>query len=232
MRSGEPAHPGERPVAAAVPARRRHASRDERAPVRAVDRRVAGIEQRLHVEARRRPGEVEVLVRLVPDRPLADERVALRGGVGEVGERPRALRRRVRLAAAVRPRRRAVQRDERLDAALVQAVEHGVGSLPPVRGIVRRERARRLRRRDLIPVDAVADDRHAELLHDVEPVVERAGTVGEPRVVLDPVLHVRRRRGRRGVRACRDDCERHDEGEPPHPGEATRAPLRKTQGFR
>jgi hypothetical protein len=80
-------------------------------------------------------------------------------------------------------------------------------------------------------VDAVADDRDAELLQDVEPVLERAGPVGQPGIVLDAELHVPRCRRRRGERAQRG-CERGDDGETPHPGEATRRYPMKRQGFR
>ena len=51
----------------------------------------AGLSSRVHVQARRRRRQRQPLVRLVPDRPPAHERVALRRRVGEVRERRRAV---------------------------------------------------------------------------------------------------------------------------------------------
>src|SRR5439155_9604632 len=49
-----------------------------------------------------------------------------------------------------------------------------------------------LGRLDLIPVEVDAHDVDAERLELVEPVVQRAGAVSEPGVVLDPVADVGR----------------------------------------
>ena len=206
VRRRHAAHPRERTETAAVSARRRDPAGHERQRVRAVDRRVRGVEQPRDVEARRGRRERTPLVGLVPDRPFADEGVPPRRRVGEVGERRRIRRCHVRRTAPVRPRRRAVQRDQGLDATRVQSLQDRVHAAPPVRGVVRRERARGLRRRHLVPVDAEADRRHAQALDEIEPMLERAGPVQQPRVVLNPVLDPARRG--RGERAqCRDGGE-------------------------
>ena len=74
----------------------------------------------------------------------------------------------------------------------MEAVEHRVAVLPVVLT---------LRSLDLIPVQIEAHDVDAELLEAVEPLVERAGAVDEPGVVLDSETGVRRRVGGRGAEA-------------------------------
>ena len=82
--------------------------------------------------------------------------------------------------------------------------EHGVAVLPGVLA------ARRL---DLVPVQVEADDVDAELLEPVEPLVERAGAVDEPGVVLDPEADARARRQRAGAASAEQRARQQSGGE-------------------
>ena len=194
--------------AAGVPARRGDAAGDPVAPVHALERPVGRVEQPHHVRPRRDRAQPAPLVRLVPDRPVAHPRVAARGRDGEVREVGAARRRDLPRAAAVRPARRSEQGDDGADPAPPQAGEHVVGQAPVVGRVPGQARARRSLLRDLVPADRPADDVHAEPVERVEAVVERAGPVDEPGVVLDAEAGLRRRLRRRSSRERQ--CE-HDE---------------------
>ena len=81
------------------------------------------VQQPLHVEPRRVRVEAASLVRLVPDLPLANPRVAQRSGGRERRQRGRALRRPVRLLPPVRPAGSAPERQHDVDPVGVQPGE-------------------------------------------------------------------------------------------------------------
>ena len=83
---GHAADPGDGCDASQPAARRRHAAADPRVRQHGMDRLVAGVEQMLDVDRRLRRPEPEALVRLVPDQPVANPRVALGGGAREAAE--------------------------------------------------------------------------------------------------------------------------------------------------
>ena len=143
--------------------RRRAADRDLRVAVAGLDARVGGGGELRVVPRRDRPAlrvelrrEEELQVRLVPDRVEAHvrearvaARVALRDGARERGQVAQPPRQEVRRLAAVRPLRRAPDRDQDLQVArlrvpdeLVEIVE-AVGRVERVR---RRSRAAWARR--------------------------------------------------------------------------------------
>ena len=116
--------------AAVGPARGGDSAGHLRASGGAMDGVVGGIEQRLRVDARRGRAKPAPLVRLVPDQPVADERIAIRHAAREACERPLRARRPVGRAAAVRPARRAPEGHDRDDPAAVEAAQDRVGLLP------------------------------------------------------------------------------------------------------
>ena len=143
-----------------------------------MDGPVAGIEEARHVLRGRGRGKPSSLVRLVPDRPPAHFRVALRHGSGERGEVGPPRRRHVRLAAAVRPPRRSVERDDGLDPRREERVQDAVRR-GPVEGVP-------------LPLNLIPAHRHA---HDPEPetlqrgdaMIDSARAELEPGVVLNAV---------------------------------------------
>ena len=148
-----------------------------------MDRLVGRVQELADIHGRCRRAKPPRLVRLVPDEPLVDPAVVARGRLAKLGERGRP-RREVGSPAAVRPARRADEADDRGDAAIVQAIQNQIALLPVLLA------AHRL---DPVPVEVEADDVDPEALQPVEPVVKRAGAVGEPGVVLDPEAHAVRR---------------------------------------
>ncbi len=178
------------------------AAGDKRIRVNLVDRGIRRVEQTLDVDRGRRRPQPPPLVRLVPDEPAPHVRVTLRRVACERGEGGPARRRPVRAAPTVRPGGRRVEGQDRLDAAVVQALEHGVVAAPV-------ERAAALL--DLAPDEVQAHDVDAQRLQAVEALVERAWAEADPRVVLDPVAHVRRsgspRRKREHDERCHKDSQ-------------------------
>ncbi len=154
-------------------------------------------------------------VRLVPDREEADVRIAgVAAGVagrdraGEVLEVGEVLRHRLRLLAAVRPRRRAPQGDEHLRAALLSVPDELVDVPELVRRVEGVGRLGGTRRRHLRPVDDRPQDRRVVRARPVESVQARA-VPAKHRVVVEADPHAV------GPRCCRDEdsgCEtREDE---------------------
>ena len=111
------------------------------------------------------------VVRLVPGEPLANGRqddavvplelaaIALRGREGEVAQVGHLRRGAVRaLELAVRPLRRAEDREQHLDLVLVRVEQHAVVGRPVVGRVGRVGRLGRLARGDQVPVQVQADD--------------------------------------------------------------------------
>ncbi len=180
---------------------------DLRAGVAGLDPRVrSGIEARvvarpdraaLAVELRR---QEELQVRLVPDRVEADEgialvaaRVALRERAGERRQVAELRRHVVRLLAAVRPLRRAPDRDQHLHAAQLRVAHELVEIVELVVRVERVGGVGRPRRSDVRPGHERADDRRVRiprLVEDDVPVL----LVPEVGIVVEADVHALRRR--------------------------------------
>ena len=156
---------------------------------RSVDRGVRGVEEPGHVLRRRGRRQPAALIRLVPDRPAMDERVALGRRAGERREVGPADRHHVRAFAAVGPLGRSVERDDRIDPGAVELFEDGVRGGPVERV---------LRLLDRIPAHGHADDVEPEPLQRCDALLDRAGAVPEPGIVLDAVGDGRARERTRG----------------------------------
>ena len=115
----------------------------------------------------------EPLVRLVPDQPVANPRVAAGRCGREAAEVSWPRRRVVRRAPAVRPRRRPDEREHGRQAVAAKPAQDPVRPAPVVGAIARRGRILRPSRRDLVPAQREADERHAESLERPQALVER-----------------------------------------------------------
>ena len=167
----------------------------------------ARVEQPLHVEPRRVRLQERLQVRLVPDLPQPQPRIALGDGCREGGQRVLARRHRVLAELAVGPRRRADERREHRDPVRVERSERRVDGRPVVGRVAGVGGVARLPRRDLPPVDHVPDEADPELVERLQPGLERrpARKVG---VVLEPELDERR-----GRRAGGDGQREDEDGE-------------------
>src|SRR5262245_42018527 len=94
----------------------------------------------LDIDLRPRRPEPEALVRLVPDQPVPNPRVALRGGAREAAEVSWPRRRERRRASPVRPRGRPDQREHRRQTVAAEAAQNRVRTTPVVGAIARRGR--------------------------------------------------------------------------------------------
>ena len=156
-----------------------------------MDSLVPGVEEVPDVDPRLRRPEPEALVRLVPDQPVADPRIAARDGCREASEVARVRRRVLRRASAVRPTRRPDEREHGCQTVAAKPAQDLVGPTPVVGAIARRSRVLRPSRGDLVPAQREADDRHAEPLERYQPLVERSRAPLQPGIVLNPVADAR-----------------------------------------
>ena len=196
-RAAHAGDPHERRDAAGIASRCGHASGDERGRDRALDLGVRRVEELVDVHRSGRRLEGGRVIGLVPDRPEVDERIAAGDGIREVTE-PCALERRPGSALpAVRPAGSSDERHERRDPVRVQTLQDAVVRPPAVRGITRVLGVVRRAAGDVVPANGEANDVDAEILELVEPRVERARAVDEPRVILDPESCPGRSVGRR-----------------------------------
>ena len=148
--------------------------------IHGVDRRVAGIEELADIRRRRRRAQPARLVRLVPHRAT--------GSPSCSGSRPCAAK----PANAAAPGAKF--------GVLPPFAQRGEPTSPTTAGMPRSCRPFRTQiavlpvllaahRLDPVPVEVEAHDVDPEALEPVEPLVERAGAVDEPGVVLDPEAH-------------------------------------------
>ena len=202
-----PPHERDRREPAARRARRGRAPGDTVGGVERVQLDVRRVEQPLHVELRRVRLQERLQVRLVPDLPQPQPRIALGDGCREGGQRVLARRHRVLAEPAVGPRRRADERREHRDPVRVERSERRVDGCPVVGRVAGVRGVARLPRRDLPPVDHVPDEADPELVERLQPGLERrpAREVG---VVLEPELDERR-----GRRAGGDGQREDEDGE-------------------
>ena len=208
MRCGHSAHEGDRREAGARRARRGGPAGNAVRRVERVQLDVGRVEQALHVKLWRVRLQERLEVRLVPDLPQAQPRIALRDCDRECGQRVLARRRGALGEAAVGPGRRAHQRRQHRDPARVQRAQGGIDGRPVVRLVARVGGMTGLRGRDLAPVDEVAHEPDAELVERQQVRLERRPR-REVRVVLDAELDERRRRGRaRDEQRSGECCER------------------------
>ena len=219
LRAGGPhaAHPGGGCDAARPALRPGRAAADAGARQHRVDPLVPGVEQMPDVDGRLRRPEPEPLVRLVPDQPVAHPGIAAGGGGREAAEVARPRRGVVRRATAVRPRRRPDEREHWRQAVATKPAQNAVRPAPVVGAVARRGRVLRPPRRDLVPAQREADERHAEPLERHQPLIERPRAELQPRVVLDPVLDARRSlTGARGDAGRKRDRAANPSGGRPH----------------
>ena len=177
-------------VRVVVAARRGDAARDllaaQHRGVHAVDDRVAdarvvdrALDHPALADAPPLRDQADLEVGLVPRRPVADARkqrpvrtdvrpaVAGRGRVGELAQPGRVARGARRCAAAVRPRRRAEDREHDLDPVALRLQDDAVVETPVVGRVVEVGALGRPSRRDAelaAPVEMDAQQLHAELL--------------------------------------------------------------------
>ena len=140
-----------------------------------------------------------------PVRALVRAAVALGRRVGEQAQVAHLLRRPVGLVAAVRPARRAVDREEHLNVVLVRVPHQLVVLVPVVRRVARVGRVCRTLLGDVgAPVQIHADDLHVQLLVGGEGLIR-----GDERLhgVVDAREHPVGRQRRSGLRGRGDRRE-------------------------
>ena len=191
-----------------------HASGDPGVWQHGVDPLVPRVEQMVDVDPRSRRPEPEPLVRLVPDQPITNPRVATRDGGREAAEVSWPRRGEVRRASSIRPCRRPDQRDNRRQSVAAKSTQNLVRPAPVVGAVTRRGRPLGPSRGGLVPADREADERHAESLERRQPLVEGSRAELQPGVVLDPKADARR--GRSGARrdAGRERQKQDDQRQP------------------